>query len=93
MLPIGVANKAEASNCCIRSVLSNVTGKWRMIILLALEDEPKRFGDLKRRKDRHVRHVGAHRGVSIRSVYVVVPVLTQRQPTHNMPSYCFWVSI
>ena len=48
MLPIGVANKAEASNCCIRSVLSNVTGKWRMIVILALEDEPKRFGDLKR---------------------------------------------
>lgn len=48
MLPIGVANKAEASNCCIRSVLSNVTGKWRIIIILALEDEPKRFGDLKR---------------------------------------------
>ena len=48
MLPIGVANKAEASNCCIRSVLSNVTGKWRMIIILALEDEAKRFGDLKR---------------------------------------------
>ncbi len=48
MLPIGVANKAEASDCSIRSVLSNVTGKWRMIIILALEDEPKRFGDLKR---------------------------------------------
>lgn len=48
MLPIGVANKAEASSCCIRSVLSNVTGKWRMIIVLALEDEPRRFGDLKR---------------------------------------------
>ena len=48
MLPIGVANKAEASNCCIRSVLSNVTGKWRMIIILALEDGPRRFGDLKR---------------------------------------------
>ncbi|MEM7303687.1 MAG: helix-turn-helix domain-containing protein [Pseudomonadota bacterium] len=48
MLPIGVASKAEASNCSIRSVLSNVTGKWRMIIILALEDEPKRFGDLKR---------------------------------------------
>lgn len=48
MLPIGVANKAEASNCPIRSVLSNVTGKWRMIIILALEDEPKRFGDIKR---------------------------------------------
>lgn len=48
MLPVGVASKAEASNCSIRSVLSNVTGKWRMIIILALEDEPKRFGDLKR---------------------------------------------
>ena len=48
MLPVGVANKAEASNCSIRSILSNVTGKWRMIIILALEDEPKRFGDLKR---------------------------------------------
>ena len=48
MLPIGVSNKAEASNCSIRSVLSNVTGKWRMIIILALEDEPKRFGQLKR---------------------------------------------
>lgn len=48
MLPIGVASKAEASSCSIRSVLSNVTGKWRMIIILALEDEPKRFGDLKR---------------------------------------------
>ncbi|MDX8352596.1 helix-turn-helix domain-containing protein [Cognatiyoonia sp. IB215182] len=48
MLPINVESKAEASNCCIRSVLSNVTGKWRMIIILALEDEPKRFGDLKR---------------------------------------------
>lgn len=48
MLPINVTSKAEASNCSIRSVLSNVTGKWRMIIILALEDEPKRFGDLKR---------------------------------------------
>ncbi len=48
MLPIGVNSKAEASNCSIRSVLSNVTGKWRMIIILALEDEPKRFGEIKR---------------------------------------------
>ncbi|MEM9837585.1 MAG: helix-turn-helix domain-containing protein [Pseudomonadota bacterium] len=48
MLPVGVTSKEEASDCCIRSVLSNVTGKWRMIIILALEDEPKRFGDLKR---------------------------------------------
>ncbi len=48
MLPIGVESKAEASNCPIRSVLSNVTGKWRMIIVLALEDGPKRFGEVKR---------------------------------------------
>ena len=48
MLPVGVASKAEASNCSIRNVLSNVTGKWRMIIVLALEDEPKRFGEIKR---------------------------------------------
>lgn len=48
MLPIGVESKAEASNCPIRSVLSNVTGKWRMIIVLALEDGPMRFGEIKR---------------------------------------------
>ncbi|WP_421724351.1 winged helix-turn-helix transcriptional regulator [Bauldia sp.] len=48
MLPIGVESKAEASNCSIRSVLSNVTGKWRMIIVLALEDGPRRFGEIKR---------------------------------------------
>ncbi len=48
MLPIGVESKAEALNCPIRSVLANVTGKWRIIIILALEDEPKRFGALKR---------------------------------------------
>ncbi|WP_428527983.1 winged helix-turn-helix transcriptional regulator [Roseibium sp.] len=48
MLPIGVETKAEASNCPIRSVLSNVTGKWRMIIVLALEDGPMRFGEIKR---------------------------------------------
>ena len=48
MLPIGVANKAEASKCPIRSVLANVTGKWRMLILLALEDGPMRFAALKR---------------------------------------------
>lgn len=48
MLPIGVESSAEASNCPIRSVLSNVTGKWRMIILLALEDGPMRFAAIKR---------------------------------------------
>ncbi|MEM6461761.1 MAG: helix-turn-helix domain-containing protein [Pseudomonadota bacterium] len=48
MLPIGVKGPAEASNCPIRSVLTNVTGKWRIIIVLALEDGPLRFGEMKR---------------------------------------------
>ena len=48
MLPIGVENKDQADNCPIRSVLSNVSGKWRIIIILALEDGPKRFGEVKR---------------------------------------------
>ncbi len=48
MLPIGVENKGQALNCPIRSVLANVTGKWRVIIILALEDGPKRFGAMKR---------------------------------------------
>lgn len=48
MLPIGVEDKAQAHNCPIRSVLANVTGKWRILIILALEDGPKRFGEMKR---------------------------------------------
>ncbi|MEO0665350.1 MAG: helix-turn-helix domain-containing protein [Pseudomonadota bacterium] len=48
MLDVGVASEAEASNCPIRSVLSNVTGKWRMIIVLGLRDGPLRFAEIKR---------------------------------------------
>lgn len=48
MLPVGVENKSQAHNCPIRSVLANVSGKWRIIIILALEDGPKRFGEMKR---------------------------------------------
>lgn len=48
MLPIGVHSEAEALLCPIRTVLSKVTGKWQMIIVLALEDGPLRFGVLKR---------------------------------------------
>lgn len=48
MLPIGVKSEAEASNCPIRVVLSNVTGKWRMLIILALEDGPMRFAAIRR---------------------------------------------
>lgn len=48
MLPIGVDSKAQAQSCPIRSMLANVTGKWRILLVLALEDGPKRFGELKR---------------------------------------------
>lgn len=49
MLPIGVQTEAEALLCPIRSVLSKVTGKWQIIIVLALEDQPLRFSELKRK--------------------------------------------
>ena len=48
MLPIGVHTEAEALLCPIRTVLSKVTGKWQIIIVLALEDGALRFGELKR---------------------------------------------
>ncbi|MEO0745499.1 MAG: helix-turn-helix domain-containing protein [Pseudomonadota bacterium] len=48
MLPIGVHSDAEALLCPIRMVLSKVTGKWQIIIVLALADEPLRFSALKR---------------------------------------------
>ncbi|MEM1284984.1 MAG: helix-turn-helix domain-containing protein [Pseudomonadota bacterium] len=48
MLPIGVNSEAEKLLCPIRTVLAKVTGKWQIIIVLALEDGPMRFGALKR---------------------------------------------
>lgn len=47
MLPVTVT-KETAENCPIRQVLSQVTGKWQILIVLALEDGPERFGALKR---------------------------------------------
>ena len=47
-LPVGVQSEAEALLCPIRTVLSKVTGKWQIIVVLALEDGPVRFGALKR---------------------------------------------
>ncbi|MEL6234902.1 MAG: helix-turn-helix domain-containing protein, partial [Pseudomonadota bacterium] len=43
-----VTNEAEALLCPIRTVLSKVTGKWQIVILLTLDDTPLRFGELKR---------------------------------------------
>lgn len=43
-----VTNEAEALLCPIRTVLSKVTGKWQIVILLTLNANPLRFGELKR---------------------------------------------
>ncbi len=48
MIPITCNDKEESDACPIRSVLSNVMGKWRLIIMLALEDGALRFGEVKR---------------------------------------------
>lgn len=48
MTLLPVTNKNEALQCPIRSVLSKVTGKWQIVILITLENGPLRFGQLKR---------------------------------------------
>ncbi|MEM9319981.1 MAG: helix-turn-helix domain-containing protein [Pseudomonadota bacterium] len=48
MLPIGVSNEVEQLACPIRNVVAKVTGKWQVLILLALEDGALRFGVLRR---------------------------------------------
>ncbi len=48
MFQITALSKHEAEHCPIRSVLSKVTGKWQVLILLALADGPLRFGALRR---------------------------------------------
>ncbi|MEM9211559.1 MAG: helix-turn-helix domain-containing protein [Pseudomonadota bacterium] len=48
MFPIGVHSEAEAVLCPIRMILSKVTGKWQIIIVLCLEDGPMRFAEIKR---------------------------------------------
>ncbi|WP_299922781.1 helix-turn-helix domain-containing protein [uncultured Pelagimonas sp.] len=48
MLKVTAVSKAEVDGCPVRQVLSKVTGKWQMLIVLALEDGTLRFGELKR---------------------------------------------
>ena len=43
-----VTSEAEALLCPIRTILSKVTGKWQIVLLLTLESGPLRFGELKR---------------------------------------------
>ena len=48
MLPVTALSKEEVEDCPIRQVLSQVTGKWQMLIVLVLEDGALRFGALRR---------------------------------------------
>jgi DNA-binding HxlR family transcriptional regulator len=48
MLNVTAVTMEEADNCPVRQVLSKVTGKWQVLIVLALEDGTLRFGALKR---------------------------------------------
>ena len=48
MLPVTVTTKEGGQLCPVRNVLSKVTGKWQILIVLALEDGALRFGALKR---------------------------------------------
>lgn len=48
MLQVTALSKEQAENCPVRQVLSQVTGKWQVLIVLALEDGGLRFGALRR---------------------------------------------
>ena len=48
MTLLPVTSESDALQCPIRTILSRVTGKWQIVILLTLEDGPLRFGQLKR---------------------------------------------
>ena len=48
MLQVTALSKDDAELCPVRQVLSKVTGKWQVLIVLALEDGTLRFGALKR---------------------------------------------
>ncbi|MGN7293431.1 winged helix-turn-helix transcriptional regulator [Rhizobium sp. SAFR-030] len=38
----------DTSNCPVRDVLSQISGKWSMLLLHALSERPYRFGELRR---------------------------------------------
>lgn len=48
MVKVTAVSAEQVDACPIRQVLSRVTGKWQMLIVLTLEDGPLRFGALKR---------------------------------------------
>ena len=48
-MPNGTTDpERDVDNCPVRQVLSKVTGKWQVLIVLALGEGTLRFGELKR---------------------------------------------
>lgn len=45
----GVRGDIFSERCPSREVLRHVTGRWGVLLLVALRDEPQRFGELRRR--------------------------------------------
>lgn len=48
MLQITVTSSDESALCPVRNVLSSVSGKWQCLLVLALEDGPLRFSEVRR---------------------------------------------
>jgi DNA-binding HxlR family transcriptional regulator len=48
MLQVTVKNYAEARLCPFRSVLDKLGDKWTFLIMAVLEDEPRRFNEIRR---------------------------------------------
>jgi len=42
------ARYPEFANCPVRGVLDRISGKWQTLLIVALADGPRRFGELKR---------------------------------------------
>jgi DNA-binding HxlR family transcriptional regulator len=48
MLRVTASNYEDAESCPFRSVLDKVGDKWSFLIFAVLEDEPRRFNQIKR---------------------------------------------
>lgn len=48
MLKVTATSKIDVDNCPVRQVLAKVSGKWQVLIVLALRDGALRFGQIKR---------------------------------------------
>jgi DNA-binding HxlR family transcriptional regulator len=51
LLPVDAESQIsrwDATNCPVRDVMSQISGKWSSLLLLALSEKPYRFGELRR---------------------------------------------